>query len=510
MEPSDRQEQAMTAKAPSSGAAAAAASPARIMAGRVPKAVRYALLSILLLAPCYWQPRIQAGDLSSHIYNSWLAQLAESGRAEGLVVARQTTNILFDLMLSGLFRAFGPEAAQRISVSVAVLIFIWGAFAFAGAVAGRRPWNLLPAIAMLAYGWVYHMGFFNFYLAFGLCFWAMAVMWNPSRTRAAIAVVLLALAYAAHALPVVWCVCLMAYLACVRRATPRGRALATLAALTGMAVVRAATSLFLTTRWYPTQVTGITGADQVYVFDGKYFLVMTALLIAWGMVFLDLTHEWGPRRIISSTPFQLFIMSAGGVLILPTTVLIPGFLHTLTYIAERMSLGVGVCVCALLASARPRPLGRYAIMAVAAVFFVFLFRDERALNGFEDRLEGAVAQLAPGERVVNAVDDPGLRANAVAHMIDRVCLGRCFSFANYEPSTWQFRVRAVADSPVVVRTYKDSWALQNGNYLVRQSDLPISAVDLDRSGRMIIRELKAGARNGRTEYRVLSPPVPAS
>jgi len=51
-------------------------------------------ISALLLAPCYWQPRIQAGDLSSHIYNSWLAQLIESGRAQGLVVAPQTTNVL--------------------------------------------------------------------------------------------------------------------------------------------------------------------------------------------------------------------------------------------------------------------------------------------------------------------------------------------------------------------------------------------------------------------------------
>ena len=74
-------------------------------------------ISLLLLAPCYWQPRIQAGDLSSHIYNSWLAQLIESGRAQGLMVKQQTTNVLFDLILSGLFKAFGAEAAQRIAVS---------------------------------------------------------------------------------------------------------------------------------------------------------------------------------------------------------------------------------------------------------------------------------------------------------------------------------------------------------------------------------------------------------
>src|SRR5947209_9777845 len=90
----------------------------------------YALVSLVLVAPCFWQPRLQAGDLSSHIYNAWLAQLIESGRAEGLQVVRQSTNVLFDLMLSGLFRLFGAEWAQRIAVSSAVLTFVWGALAF--------------------------------------------------------------------------------------------------------------------------------------------------------------------------------------------------------------------------------------------------------------------------------------------------------------------------------------------------------------------------------------------
>ena len=46
----------------------------------------YMLASLLVLLPCYWQARIQAGDLSSHIYNSWLAQLIEAGKLPGLVV----------------------------------------------------------------------------------------------------------------------------------------------------------------------------------------------------------------------------------------------------------------------------------------------------------------------------------------------------------------------------------------------------------------------------------------
>src|SRR4051812_32714026 len=80
---------------------------------------RVALLSVVLLIPCFWQRRIEAGDLGSHIYNAWLAQQIELGNAPGLVIAPLTTNVLFDLILARLLGVFGPDAAQRIAVSLA-------------------------------------------------------------------------------------------------------------------------------------------------------------------------------------------------------------------------------------------------------------------------------------------------------------------------------------------------------------------------------------------------------
>src|SRR3989440_5382699 len=96
----------------------------------------YVPISILVLLPVYWQPRVQAGDLSSHIYKAWVAQLIETGQTQGMVIVKQTTNILFDLMLSTLFPMGGAELAQRLAVSIAVLTFVWGAFRFVGPVAG--------------------------------------------------------------------------------------------------------------------------------------------------------------------------------------------------------------------------------------------------------------------------------------------------------------------------------------------------------------------------------------
>src|SRR5450631_3762826 len=255
----------------------------------------YIALSILLLIPVFWQPRVQAGDLSSHIYNAWLAQLIETGRTQGLVVVSQTTNILFDLMLGGLFRLFGAELAQRISVSVAVLVFVWGAFRFISVVGGRPAWHLLPCIAMLAYGWVFHMGFFNFYLSMGLCFWALAVTWDWHPRRAAIAAPLLVLASLAHALPFVWTAGLLAYQWLARRMPPRFRGYVTGGWLLGMVLLQIVVGRTTFSQWSPQQLRMATGADQVWVFDGKYYFVLAGLLILWGLLFLDLIKDAGPR-----------------------------------------------------------------------------------------------------------------------------------------------------------------------------------------------------------------------
>ena len=81
--------------------------------GLIQLRLRALLLSVVLLIPCFWQRRIQAGDLSSHIYNSWLAQQIELGKAPGLVIAPMSTNVMFDLMLGWLFRVAGPEPAMQ-------------------------------------------------------------------------------------------------------------------------------------------------------------------------------------------------------------------------------------------------------------------------------------------------------------------------------------------------------------------------------------------------------------
>jgi len=95
-------------------------------------------ITMLLLIPCVWQERIQAGDLSSHVYNAWLAGQVTSGALPGLAVAPLWTNVLSDWALERLLYTNGPVAAERLVTALAVLIFFWGAFFAVDAATGRN------------------------------------------------------------------------------------------------------------------------------------------------------------------------------------------------------------------------------------------------------------------------------------------------------------------------------------------------------------------------------------
>jgi len=74
-------------------------------------------LSMALLVPCFWHRHIEAGDLGSHVYNAWLAQLIGEGQAPGLFLVRQYDNVLFDLLLVHLAKLFGFALAEKVACS---------------------------------------------------------------------------------------------------------------------------------------------------------------------------------------------------------------------------------------------------------------------------------------------------------------------------------------------------------------------------------------------------------
>src|SRR2546430_10165715 len=139
--------------------------------------LRILFLSVVLVIPCVWHRHIEAGDLASHVYNAWLAQLIEKGQAPGLYLVSRWNNVLFDITLLHLGKVFGFPVAEKIAVYVCVLIFFWGVFAFVAAVTERAPWFLAPCIAMLTYGYSFNMGFMNYYLSLGLACFSLALFW---------------------------------------------------------------------------------------------------------------------------------------------------------------------------------------------------------------------------------------------------------------------------------------------------------------------------------------------
>jgi len=463
---------------------------------------------LLLLVPCFWQPRIQAGDLSSHVYNAWLALLIERGQAPGLTLARQSNNVLFDLLLSGLLRAFGAAAAQRIAVSMAVLVFFWGAFAFVWSSSRqqprRAPWQLAPCLAMLAYGWVFHQGLFNFYIALGLCLGALALVRQRSRWTMAGAILLFGIAWVAHPLPVVWGAGVLVYGRVAQALAPRRRIPLMIGALAALALAGVLLGTLFPTRRNADQFVAMTGADQVWIYGRYYIGVTVAVLSVWALCFQRVLNTRGAERTALDVRFQLCALSAAAVVLLPDGVLLPGFRQGFEFIAERMSLASAVLFCGLVSSVRLPKLLVGALAAVALVFFGLSYADERALNRVETEMERAVAQLPHGQRVVSALAEPESRIQSLAHLVDRICVGRCFSYANYEPSTAQFRVRAYRENPFVVSDYSESYHLQTGGYVVKPRDLPMYSIDRcePASSRMCVTPLHAGAALHTTKLRL--------
>jgi hypothetical protein len=459
--------------------------------------------SALVLLPCFWQRRIQAGDFSSHLYNAWLVQEAKAGRVAGLELAAPWTNVLFDHLLEWSIKAVGVEAAQRISVSFLVLNFFWGAFSLVAAVSGRPAWWLAPLLWMLAYGWVFHIGFFNFYLSLGLCFWALALAWRTSRRRVAAAAVLGAVATLAQALPVAWAGALAGYASLARRLGTRGRVVLFGSAAVGLWVL---SQLLEARSVEPPFQPGIlmrANLDQLFVYGTKYYLLSLTATVLCAVLLCRYFAQEGLAALANHIPLAWCALTVLGAFWLPFGLWLPGYKQALLFVPERMSLAGTVLLCGLLAGLRTEWIEKAALWALAVPFFAFLYSDHRALNAVEDRIQAAVAGVPPGSRVISALCLAESRIDAIEHMIDRVCIGRCYSYGNYEPWTHAFRLRAAGDNAVVVADGAVMFAMRRGEHVVRPQEAPLYEVRACGNGDQVcVRMLNAGERTSQTCVRL--------
>ena len=465
-------------------------------------------ISVLLILPCVWQKRIQAGDLASHTYNAWLTQLVSEGRAPGLFLVTQWNNVVIDLMLAKLGPVVGYGGAERITVATCVLVFFWGAFHLIGVASGRDPWRLVPALAMVAYGWTLQMGFLNYYLSLGLAFFALACLWQGGRGRWLTGLLLAVVSLLAHPIGFLWLIGTAAYVLVAGRIHTKHRWILFLAAIVGLCALH----LFVSHYFKPHGAVGLQfyrylGPDQLIIYGKRYRVIALAFLLLSGAIALEAWFRSKTKLDLlrrGQASLELWALSVLGIAMFWEGISISKYGIGLTFLPERLTSIVVVMLICVLSVAAPRTWHLVAMLLCASVFFRWMWQDMRTLNQMEDQVVSLVSSLPADTRVIQTIWPlPGHRVDA-DHIVDRACIGRCFSYADYEPSSLQFRIRVQPGSPIAVSSAVDGLAMREGRYLVRPTDPPLVEIyqcDKQDPTKLCLRKLVPGEVNGSIGYR---------
>jgi hypothetical protein len=467
-------------------------------------------ISVAILVPCLWHRHIEAGDLASHVYNAWLAQVIEKGQAPGLYFVRQWNNVLFDWTLFHAANLVGFVAAEKVLVSVCVLIFFWGVFAFVATVTSRPPWFLTPCIALLAYGYSFNMGFLNYYLSVGLASFSLALLWRGRGLERMLGLLIVPFVLLAHPVGLLWLLGTALYLILWSK----------LPSWWKLAASAVAMVILFGIRWYLMHQTQfpvdwahdpfylMNGVDQLTLYGQRYAALGWAALVFGALcVLVDIasrrrdTSFWQSMRL----PAELYFIALIAVALLPENLrpsISGGWIGLLASRLTTITAIFGLCLMNCL---KPRRWHLTGFAACAIVFFTFLYQDTLVLNRMESAVERLVNRLPFGARVIATIwSPPDSRISFVGHLVDRACIGHCFSYANYEPASGQFRIRVRQGSPVVSASDDDTEDMQSGEYQVQDEDLPVMQIfqcDEKDLTQLCIRELASGEKNGRLGYK---------
>jgi hypothetical protein len=256
----------------------------------------------------------------------------------------------------------------------------------------------------------------------------------------------------------------------------------------------------------------MNGADQLILYGRRYTGLAMAAILFGSVCFLyaDLREGKGtPARWRFRTPLELWCILLFSAAMIPKLIQLPFYSGPVAFLVPRLTSITAVMGLCMLGYMQPRRWHLAGFATLAALFFILLYRDTATLNKMEERAENLVSTLPYGRRVTETIGTPSdWRLFFISHLIDRACIGHCFSYSNYEPSCRQFRVRVRPGSPVVTDSYETSQAMEYGNYVVRPEDLPMTHIyqcaEKDFT-QLCMQDLTAGKKNGRSGYH---PSVP--
>lgn len=171
-------------------------------------AILFAAVAMLHLLPIWRVQFVPTVDGPSHVYNAIvLGELARGTPEMARVFAvdfRPHPNWLTHLMLAGAASVLQPVVAEKVVISVIVLLFLGGCWRLAGAV--DRDSRAHAFLAMpLGYHLLFQMGFYNYSLGVALVPFGLASWWRrrdqPSWRTVAVTAGWLVLIYFAHVVP---------------------------------------------------------------------------------------------------------------------------------------------------------------------------------------------------------------------------------------------------------------------------------------------------------------------
>ncbi len=248
---------------------------------------------------------------------------------------------------------------------------------------------------------------------------------------------------------------------------------------------------------------GVLGIYALVPYRPVYLLAGIGWVVVAASSLLLAGRGSGLRGIFRHHGAHATALAMLAYLALPTGMHVPGHAAWFTFISQRVELVFGISLLAWVASVKPGRATFVAGCLVGILYFVPLASDHHLIAQHDTLLREAVRSAPEGSRVVFPYRAHGYAIDPLRTALDRACLGHCFSYAHYTPSTRHFRLRAETPNPYVIAPYSRLAGFHRRELIVREFDPPLLVVTLGERG-YELRSMEEGDRVVR-EYVQLRP-----